>query len=332
MVADQPQNQPQALPDLAAWLVYQHQQAQQQLATTTAYGLAALWPILQFMRLDETTSTWLHAVTLQVEASFRESEKLAYEMVQGVRWAWLPDAPPLALVENTFPRTDVQTSLRVTGPVSVKRALPAPPDDAMARGKVNSAGAGVKHALNGGRAEVLQLVARDKAPRKDRRTVLGWARVTDGNPCHFCALLASQGAVYLNDGSFDQSNSKVRDIKNSNGDVVARRAFADGKKPSVVKVHDHCQCSLRPVYSVSDKWDARAKNFLEQWNNLDATGLDYKEQVKEFRKFYVPPSPYEVAPPVNLDAVRANREALKSGLGASSPQVAYYDRIITKLA
>lgn len=332
MADQQQQSQPKPLPDLAAWLVYQHQQDQQQLASKTAFGLAALWQILQFLKLDESTKPWLHAVTLQIEASFRASEKLAHEMVEGVRWSWIPEAEPLKLVENVFPTADVQVAMRVTGPIGVKRALPAPEVEAMGRGKLNSTGAGVKAALNGGRAEVQQLVIGDKAPRKDRRTVLGWARVTDGNPCSFCALLASQGAVYLNDGAFDRSNSRPRDIKNSNGDVIAHRAFKDGKLPSVVKVHDHCQCSLRPVYSVRDKMDGRAKFFLKQWNDMDASGLSPAEQVKEFRRVYVPPEPYRVAPPVDLNAVKANREALKTGLGASSPQVQFLDKQISKLA
>ncbi len=45
-----------------------------------------------------------------------------------------------------------------------------------------SAGAADREALRAGRDLI------DQASKQDRR-VLGWARVTDGNPCAFCAML-----------------------------------------------------------------------------------------------------------------------------------------------
>lgn len=329
------QQKTQPLPDLAAFLVWQHQQDQENLASKTAYGLAALWPILRFAKLDETTATWLRAVTLQIETSFRASEKLSYQMASGVQLSWIPTADPVPFAEAAFPLLDVRTSMQVTGPIGVKRAMPAPETDVMAAGKVNSTGAGVKQAGNGGRGQVIDFAQRTaalqntrSASQKQSGTTVGYARVTDGNPCSFCALLASQGAIYLSEDAFSTSNNKIRDAKGTARQE--RRAFVgDG----IAKVHDHCKCTMRPVFSVSDKYDARARFFLDQWNNMDTSGLSPADQVKEFRKVYVPPEPYKVAPPVDLDAVRANREALSSsGFGDSSPQVEFYDSAIKKLA
>jgi hypothetical protein len=47
-------------------------------------------------------------------------------------------------------------------------------------------------ALDGGRTTTLDTVKADPV-------AVGWYRVTDGNPCAFCALLASRGVVYKAD-------------------------------------------------------------------------------------------------------------------------------------
>lgn len=374
--------QPQALDDLAYWLAIRHQDAQQQIANSTAAGLALLWGVLQFSRLDESTPGWLHGVTLQVEQKFRESEDAAFDFVQGTKWAIEPLSKPLRKIDTVFPTKDFQLAMRATGPATVKRgtqAAFAPPerdserlfsgfppevqqanldrlaDDLLGRGKLNSTGAGVKFALNGGRGEVQQLVISDARERIRNRQTIGWARFTEDSqngPCYFCALLASQGATYLDATSFDRSNNKIRDFgapKGEGQELVAdllrrlderadrlnlpsqsrsRRAFlGDG----LAKVHDHCRCSLRPVYREEDSMDDRASFFLKQWEEMDSTGLSWKDQIKEFRRVYKRPPPYRDNPPVSLAAVRRNRELVAQELGVSSPHVRWWDRQIKAL-
>lgn len=335
--------QPQALSDLAFWLAVRHQDEQQQIAQKTAAGLALLWPILRFDRLDESTPAWLHAVTLQVEPQFRASEDAAFRFVQGTKWAIEPLSDPLKKVNTVFPTRDFQLAMRATGPATVKRgskAAFAPPerdsealfrgfppevqqrnlerlaDDLMAWGKLNSTGAAISQTMNGGRGEVQQLVVVDARKRFKNRQVTGWARFTEDSengPCYFCAILASQGAVYLTAKAFNESNKKFV-----------------GEGPA--KVHDHCKCTLRPVYRLEDKWDDRAKNFLSQWENSGkGMDLNYKEQVKQFRRDYKLPPRYDENPAVNLDDVRRNRELVANELGASSPHVKWWDRQIRLL-
>lgn len=320
-MADDQQQQPKSLPDLAAWLEYQHQQAQEAIASQTALGLAILWPILKFDDLDSTTTTWLHAVTLQIEKQFKASEDAAFVMVQGVKWASEPVTEPLKQIVTTFPTKAAQQSMMITGPIAVKASMPAPQDDAMARADLGSTGAGVRTALNGGRGEVQSLVTADAVQRRRQSKVIGYKRVTDDDPCYFCAMLASRGATYLTSSTFDESNSKIRTIRGE-----SRAYVGDG----IAKVHDHCKCSLVPVYSKADKYDDRAKYFLAQWNKA-TKNLSGDDAMNAFRKVYVPPPPYE-SPAVDLDAVRANREALIStGFAAGSPQVRWYDAQISKL-
>lgn len=357
--------EPTPLAELAFWLAVRHQDEQQSIADKVAAGLALLWPILRFDRLDETSPAWLHAVTLQVERGFRESERLAFDFVQGQKWSVEPFADVLSPVETVFPVRDFQLGMQATGPVSVKRRTSlafagsvgdsgalsggAPSDvldanlgrladDLMARARIDSTGVAVKHVLNGGRGEVQEQVVVDARDRFRNREPIGWARFTEDSkngPCYFCALLASQGAVYLGAGSFDESNSKMRDIAawmplgdvqgevaslvNESGGVRRRRAFL-GDGPA--KVHDHCKCSMRPVYRERDAMDARAKYFLRQWQKAPGTS------VNEFRKVYKRPPPYSERPAVSLDVMRRNRELVADVLGVSSPHVRWWDRQI----
>lgn len=354
MTTDQ---RPVALQDLALWLAAQHQMQQQAIADQTAMGLALLWGLLQFNRLNETGPAWLHAVTLQVEQQFRVSEQAAFDFVQGSKWAIEPLSKPLKKIATTFPTKDFQLAMQATGPATVKRAtqmafaapvssaaapsgaiapevpqvdVAAVRNDAMSLGKLNSTGAGVKFTLNGGRGEVQQLVVVDAAERFRNRQVIGWARFTEDSetgPCYFCAILASKGATYLSDGSFDQSNRKVREINKWRKE---RRAFV-GDGPA--KVHDHCKCTLRPVYREQDAMDPRAKYFLRQWNKVakNNSNLDWKGKMKAFRRDYKKPPPYADRPAVNLAAVRQNRALVAQALGEDSPHVAWWDRQIAAI-
>lgn len=348
----------QPLPELAAFYAQQHMQDQQQVAASTATGLALLWPILSFRNLGQTTPVWLHATTLEIEKQFRFSEDLAFEYVQAARWSVKPDSPALEKIPTAFPTEDVQLAMQVTGPVAVKGKVgDAPPegvvaDDVMSQARTNTTGVGVKHAMNGGRGEVQQQVraeferaleaentagasgasVTDLSARREDRKAIGYARMTDDDPCYFCAILASQGATYLNEHAFDRSNSMVRDIKR-NGQVVAHRPFVgDG----LVKVHDHCRCQLRPVYRKADEMDERANYFLEQWKEFGKGGKGddgkYRNAMQNFRRSYVPPPPYRESPAVDIAAVRANREALISaGFEVDSANVRFYDRSLSLL-
>ncbi len=62
-------------------------------------------------------------------------------------------------------------------------------EDAVDTADRSSAGAADREVLRAGRDLI------DRASRQDRR-VVGRARITDGNPCAFCAMLASRGAIY----------------------------------------------------------------------------------------------------------------------------------------
>lgn len=99
----------------------------------------------------------------------------------------------------------------------------------------------------------------------DRRTALGWIRKTDSDPCSFCALLASRGPVYLDD-SFEASDLRFHG-------------------PGNAKVHDHCGCSLEPIYNRKTDIDPRVKEWDALWRQVSG-GKSNAEALNEFRRHF----------------------------------------------
>jgi hypothetical protein len=330
------------VPLLAAWWANQHAEKQEEIGASVNSGLSLLWPIIQFDDLDKSTPAWLHATTLQIQAGWQESSDAAFEFVQQAQFSVEPDAEPLTKVADSFPAQEIQTAMRVRGPVEVKRqvARAIPEREAMEAGKKASSGVGSTKATDGGRSQVLSQIKAQAPKRLKAQKAIGYARKTDSNPCYFCAILASQGAVFYSMDAFSQSNSKIREVKwSSNSDKGTRRAFI-GDGPA--KVHDHCQCTMRPVFSEADKYDERAKYFLEQWNQFGRGSQVNGKWVSpehNFRVNYVPPPPYSTE---GLDLserrkvisdVQINRERLMArGFAADSPNVKFLDDSIKQLS
>jgi hypothetical protein len=113
-----------------------------------------------------------------------------------------------------------------------------PAEVALDIAKTAMLGAAKRHTLNAGRQRLLDLSKRDP-------DVKGWVRVSDGNPCHFCAMLLSRGPVY------NAMTSRFRS-------------------------HDGCGCSARPVLrnDPSGGWTPDALAMRDLWDanhgNVDA--------------------------------------------------------------
>ncbi|WP_144722234.1 hypothetical protein [Cellulosimicrobium sp. TH-20] len=122
-----------------------------------------------------------------------------------------PDVPGLTLA--SLNRDAVETSLRVTGPVTVKRLTGQGKSPAQAAALAQAATLRMtkRLVLNGGREALVEAARRD-------RDALGFARVSDGGPCAFCAMLVGRGPVY-------------------SGATVGFQA------------HDGCGCVPRPVFA-----------------------------------------------------------------------------------
>lgn len=202
---------------MASRLTEVHRQQQLALRAVTVRELQRFWPALDPLRLDETYPVWERAVTGLVAQQRGISSILARRYLRGIRSeAGVPgDLPDLDVPRVDLPR--LQTSLRVTSAVSIKKAMAraVPVERAAATAFVASAGAATRHVMEASRDTVLAAVGADEYAE-------GWRRVTGGKSCDFCRMLAGRGAVYRE----------------------ATALFAS---------HDHCGCSAEPVYDSTQR-------------------------------------------------------------------------------
>lgn len=109
------------------------------------------------------------------------------------------------------------------------------------------AAAVARHTQNGGRSTLIGASGSDPL-------AIGYVRVTKEEPCFFCAMLASRGLVFAKD-SFADSDPRFT------GDGTA-------------KVHDSCQCGMKPVYTRKDPLLADAATYTDLWTEWGAGGGD----------------------------------------------------------
>jgi len=225
--------------------------AQARLAAQTVGQALAAWGVLDPDDLAGSTARWLTVLLPLLSAQQRASVTLAANYLTTFRRLELganvpPFTPVLAADLN---RAAVTTSLIVTGPVTVRRALARQVDvsKALDLGKAMSARAASRHVLNGGRDTILGTVAAD--PR-----ALGWARSASGRACAFCAMLASRGAVYKGEDTAD------------------------------FEAHDGCNCSTEAVYRSDAALPAGSQRYAEQYRQAKADTPDGEDVLNTLRR------------------------------------------------
>lgn len=125
--------------------------------------------------------------------------------------------------------------LDATGIAAFKRAisLGKTPEQALQIASVMLAGSVSRLALSGGRDAILGNVQQD-------RQAVGWARITDKDPCAFCAMLSSRGPAYRS------------------------------KQTASFQAHDHCACMPVPAWNRDEAWLQHSKDLYEQWQEATA--------------------------------------------------------------
>ena len=183
----------------------------------TAVGIAAvaqairLWKLLDPSAIDATAPSWLAAMVDSIQGSRLASATLAASYLEAFRTAEVGDQFPPVFAAPA-PVQQLQTSMLVTGPYSLKSAIGrgVPYLQAVDSALTNVTGAAMRHTMNAGRETVLATITAEGRGG-------GWRRVVAGDACDFCKMLASRGAVYGELG----------------GDFAS---------------HDHCSCSVEPEY------------------------------------------------------------------------------------
>ncbi len=195
-----------------ARLTERHRTAQLALRALALRQVLEIWPAFD---VEDAARSWpaveaallavigeRRAVSASLAAGYFEAFRRA-ERVDGVA------APVLAAFDSEAVARS-RTSLEVTGYMTAERLRALKHADPGNVALVRVSGAVTRHVLDGGRETLLASVRRDRLAR-------GWARVTSAEPCEFCSMLASRGAVYsATSGAF--------------------------------QAHDHCGCGLEPTY------------------------------------------------------------------------------------
>ncbi len=210
----------------ATRLTEAHRLAQARLGTTTAAQLIQVWPLLDYGDLDGTAARWLTAAKAIITTQHRNSAQLAAQYLRAFRTLELGtvDRAFTPFLSPGLPDEQVTTSLLVTGPIKVKTGVGRgiPLVDIVEKARPGSAAAGLRLALTGGRDTIITTTRRDPQCH-------GWARVTSGRCCAFCAMLAGRGPVYSEGSShFD--------------------------------AHDSCNCTAEPVYAGTG-WNAQSRRY-----------------------------------------------------------------------
>jgi len=167
-----------------------HRQAQIRLGAGTMLKAAALWSLLDLADLDGSTPAWLAATLGMARSEQAASADMAARYVTAFREAEIGEQPG-PVVRPVPNDIEIATTARINGPVRVKTLIGngVEAERAYRAGMVAVQGALMQVALQAGRELI------DKTARLDPKSGR-YRRVTDGQPCAFCAMLASRGPVY----------------------------------------------------------------------------------------------------------------------------------------
>lgn len=244
-------------------LTEQHRRAQLALRSAFMRELVRLWPLIDLDKLDETAAEWIGFVTDLILTYRMQSVDKALSYYDEFRRVEvgepLPNRGNYRSLATPAPAA-IKTSLLVTGPIGVKSRIGKGinPRIAKAKALVDVSGAASRHVLDGGRQLVTEATKKDKV-------ALGFIRVTDDDPCAFCAMLASRGPAF-----------KYR----SRESALTRRVPGENE---LHRYHDHCACQAEPVYSTDAEWPGRGREFAQLWKD-SAKGK--KDALKAFRQAY----------------------------------------------
>lgn len=196
--------------EAGATLTEAHRQGQLRVRAAALQSFLLLWPLWEgdegsFQRLL-TASLPLIRAYRGMSSALATSYFTAFRSAEGVAGTATPRSAP------SLSDAEIKGTLHVLGQDSLREALSAGQSPTLARQTTltKTSGAVTKFVQDGGRDAIVLSTAEDKQS-------LGWARVTDGDPCHFCRTLASRGAVYSADTADFQA-------------------------------HSHCGCVARPSY------------------------------------------------------------------------------------
>lgn len=244
-------------------LTERHRKVQLKIAEAAIKELLKLWPLLDIERLDETVPGWLDQVINLVLRYRADSSQASAEYYGPFKAA--ETGQPEVPIDNLVPAIDLavlRTSIMVTGPLWKRKLIRKgrSEKDASNAAFVALSKSMKRHILNAGREKLAEAANRDEDAKY-------YARVTDGDPCYWCAMLASRGYVYLSKKSALEASGKR------------------GNRQAGEDYHDGCGCTIEIAFAKGLVPPGRSQEF-ENLYETSTAGYSGKEAVNAFRRAY----------------------------------------------
>lgn len=192
-----------------------HRRSQLTLSAELLAEIARIWPTFDPSSID---ASWglLEPVIASLVAMYRDrSSGLSLNYLR--RFAEAEVGAQIALTPaGALAADELAANLTFSGPITAKKLLRSGGGNVSIRTLEQVAATSMRLSANGGRDSIHATAAAE--PR-----IVGWYRVTDGNPCAFCAMVAGLGVHYASKQTASRTMS--------------------GRK-----YHDRCGCTAEPVF------------------------------------------------------------------------------------
>lgn len=158
-------------------------------ASSMVQARAVTRSVLDVNRLDASFPGWMTLMDRLALQGFLESVDVAAPYIS--EFARVEEGENPRLAQVSFDHRQFFEDMHTNGPVAIKQKIAkgVHPEVAKAEALSRISGLMQEHVLAGGRGMVIGTV---KYSGRGGR----WRRVTDGQPCAFCAMLAARGPVY----------------------------------------------------------------------------------------------------------------------------------------
>lgn len=204
---------------------------------------------------------------------------------------------PVPAVWNT---EQVETALRVTGPVAFKQHVSA-------GGTAVSARVAMGNRLTGSVERLVLAGERDTvhATVDESDEIVGWRRVGDGDPCAWCAMLISRGAVY-------KSRASALGVVGRRGRKrrAGGRALGQG-------YHDNDGCTAEPLYEHEEE-PAEVEELYDQWQSA-TEGKGGIDAMRAWREYWENRKPADEVEPAPSYAERVDSALIGKAARQSAP-------------
>jgi hypothetical protein len=221
---------------------------QVQIRNAAVADIARLWRLLDFDRLDKTWQAWLAPVTDILTRRHQMSADAAALFYRAARQHATGDPGTVDLAKLADPPLQEWTSraLGYSAPGTYARQIEArvPPEQANKVALTQTLGTTSRIVLDGGRTTIQESVKADPV-------AVGFYRVTDGDPCAFCALMASRVVPKTN----GDHRGRFYKTEGSAGGDANEKFTGDG----LFKFHNDCGCSVIPAFSTDVELDPVAQ-------------------------------------------------------------------------